>query len=73
MLEYKCEWYEKELVAINRFYPSSQICSSCGIIDGKKALSVRTWTCSSCGENHDRDTNAAHNILNQARNEYKNR
>lgn len=73
MLEHKCEWYEKELVVINRFYPSSQICSSCGVIDGKKALSVRTWTCSSCGENHDRDINAAHNILNQARNEYKNR
>lgn len=73
MLEYKCHWYGKELVAINRFYPSSQICSSCGVIDGKKALSVRTWTCSSCGETHDRDINAAHNILNQARNEHKNK
>lgn len=68
MLEYKCNFYGKELVVIDRFYPSSRVCSNCGVIDGKKPLSVRTWTCSSCNTTHDRDINAAQNILNQALN-----
>lgn len=68
MLEYKCNFYGKELVVIDRFYPSSQVCSNCGVIDGKKPLSIRTWTCSSCNTTHDRDINAAQNILNQALN-----
>lgn len=63
MLKYKCEWYGKTFSKIDRFYPSSQICSSCGQQDGKKTLEVREWVCSSCGKHHDRDFNAATNIL----------
>lgn len=62
-LEYKSKWYGKSFVKIDRFYPSSQICSSCGHKDGKKSLDVREWTCSNCGEHHDRDLNAAINVL----------
>jgi putative transposase len=62
-LDYKCRWYGKTFVKIDRFYPSSQICSSCGHRDGKKPLDVREWTCSTCGCAHDRDLNAAINIL----------
>jgi putative transposase len=62
-LKYKADWYGKQLVKISRFYPSSQICSTCGHLDGKKALSIRTWTCSVCHAHHDRDVNAEKNIL----------
>lgn len=63
MLEYKADWYGKQLVVIDRYFPSSQICSSCGHNDGKKDLSIRHWTCSVCGTYHDRDLNASMNIL----------
>jgi putative transposase len=62
-LDYKSQWYGKIFVKIDRFYPSSQICSSCGHKDGKKSLDIREWTCSNCGIKHDRDLNAANNIL----------
>lgn len=62
-LDYKAQWYGESFVKIDRFYPSSQICSSCGHKDGKKALDVRQWTCSNCGVEHDRDLNAATNVL----------
>lgn len=65
MLEYKAEWYEKQVSKISRWYPSSQLCSDCGHNSGKKALFVRDWTCSSCGSHHDRDINASINILNE--------
>ena len=65
MIEYKCERYGKEFVQIDQWYPSSQICSHCNHKDGKKALSVREWTCSNCGSHHDRDINAAINIKNK--------
>jgi len=61
-LEYKAAWYGRSFVKISRWYPSSQICSTCGHQDGKKALSVRDWTCPKCGTTHDRDINAAINI-----------
>ena len=63
-LIYKCNWYGKTLVIVDRFYPSSQTCSRCGHVNTKvKDLSVRMWTCPECGEVHDRDINAAKNIL----------
>lgn len=64
-LEYKADWYGREIIKIDTWYPSSQICSSCGHKDGKKALSIREWTCSECGIHHERDINAAINILNE--------
>ena len=63
MLEYKADWYGREIYVIDRFFPSSQMCSNCGYIDGRKELSVRTWGCPNCGTSLDRDTNAALNIL----------
>ncbi|TQJ92574.1 RNA-guided endonuclease TnpB family protein [Streptomyces sp. SLBN-31] len=62
MLEYKCAWYGRELVVIDRFLPSSKLCGSCGTVRGKLPLNVRAWTCA-CGAVHDRDVNAARNIL----------
>ena len=65
MLEYKANWYEKQVSKISRWYPSSQICSDCGFSSGKKPLSTREWTCTNCGSHHDRDINASINILNE--------
>lgn len=66
-LEYKAEWKGCELVKAPWNFPSSQICSNCGVRDGKKDLSVRRWTCPHCEEEHDRDENAAVNLLNYGR------
>lgn len=65
MLEYKANWYGKQISKISRWYPSSQICSDCGFSSGKKPLSVREWTCINCGSHHDRDVNASINILHE--------
>jgi putative transposase len=62
MLEYKCGWYGRDLIVIDRWYPSSKLCSACGVISEKMPLSIRGWTCG-CGTVHDRDVNAARNIL----------
>lgn len=61
-LAYKSEWKGRTLVKVNRFYPSSQICSNCNHNDGKKELSIREWVCNNCGITHDRDINASINI-----------
>lgn len=62
MLEYKCEWYGKELIVVPSHY-TSQECSNCNYNSGGKPLDVREWTCSNCGTHHDRDVNAAKNVL----------
>jgi putative transposase len=62
MLEYKAQWYGREVIAVDRFFPSSKLCSTCGTLQEKMPLNVRTWTCD-CGTTHDRDVNAAKNLL----------
>lgn len=63
LLEEKAHRYGRACVKVGRFFPSSQLCSACGAVDGPKPLSVRKWTCAACGTTHDRDVNAAKNIL----------
>ena len=62
-LEYKCQRYGRQLVVIDRWYPSSKTCSACGHLLATLTLGTRHWTCPSCGTRHDRDVNAAKNIL----------
>jgi putative transposase len=62
-LAYKCEWYGRELIKIDRWFPSSKRCGNCGHIVDKLPLNVREWECPKCGMNHDRDLNASKNIL----------
>ncbi|WP_405627662.1 transposase [Streptomyces sp. NBC_00016] len=63
MLEYKAAWYGREVIAVDRFFPSSKLCSHCGALAERMPLNVRTWTCDGCGTTHDRDVNAAKNLL----------
>ena len=62
-LEYKAQWYGRTLVGIDRWYPSSKRCSGCGHTVARMPLNVRSWTCPECGSIHDRDINAARNVL----------
>ena len=62
-IKYKCDWYGKDFVQIDRYFASSKICSNCGHKATSMNLDVREWTCTSCGTKHDRDINAAKNIL----------
>jgi putative transposase len=63
LIEEKCQRHGRRFGKIGRFEPTSQVCSACGIKDGPKPLAVRSWTCKQCGTPHDRDVNAARNIL----------
>ena len=64
-LTYKADWYGREVIKIDTWFPSSQICSNCGHRDGRKGLLIREWTCPVCNAHHERDINAAINILNE--------
>lgn len=63
MLEYKSSWYGRELITVDRWFPSSKLCSACGSIADTMSLDIREWTCDTCGTTHDRDGNAAVNLL----------
>jgi len=62
-LEYKAQWYGRELIGIDTWYPSTKRCHVCGHTVAKMPLSTREWTCPECGTKHDRDINAARNVL----------
>jgi putative transposase len=62
MLEYKAQWHSRDVVAVDRWFPSSKLCSVCGVLAEMMPLHVREWACR-CGAVHDRDVNAARNIL----------
>lgn len=64
-LAYKAAWYGREIIKVDRWFPSSQLCSECGVQGNKKPLNIRQWTCSICETEHDRDINASRNILNE--------
>jgi putative transposase len=62
LLEYKAAWYGREVITVDRWFPSSKTCASCGAMRDSMPLAVRDWTCM-CGVTHDRDVNAAKNIM----------
>ena len=68
MLKYKADWYGRDLVFVDRFFPSSKLCSNCGVKNDDLTLADREWTCSSCNSKHHRDFNAALNIKNECLN-----
>jgi putative transposase len=67
MLKYKSKWYGRDVIEIDRWFPSSKLCNSCGYKNTELTLSDRSWICPKCGKNHDRDINAAINILKEGK------
>ena len=73
MLEYKALWYEREIIQIDQYYPSSKLCHICKYKNDSLTLSDRSWTCSNCGAEHDRDHNASINILKEGQRNINNK
>ena len=71
ILQYKSDWYGRDLVMIDRYFPSSKLCNNCGYKNNELKLSDREWTCPECNSIHDRDYNAAINIRNEGKRLYK--
>lgn len=67
ILKYKAEWYKRDIIEIDRFFPSSKLCNYCGYKNTSLELKDREWVCSSCGNKHDRDLNASINILKEGK------
>jgi putative transposase len=67
ILKYKAEWYGNDILEVDRWFPSSKLCSSCGEKNLNLKLNHREWTCTTCNTTHDRDINAAMNILNEGK------
>ena len=67
ILQYKASWNDKQVIFIDRFYPSSKTCHCCGYKNDSLQLSDREWVCPECGAIHDRDINAAKNILEEGK------
>ena len=65
IMSYKSAWYGRQVEFVNRFFPSSKTCNKCGYIYKDLTLDIREWSCPICGEHHDRDLNAARNILDE--------
>lgn len=66
MIRYKCEWYDKIFIQVDRFFPSSKLCNHCGYKKEDLTLAIREWVCPDCQTHHDRDINASINILNES-------
>lgn len=64
-LQYKADWYGRKIIKVDKWFPSSHICSECGHKDGKKSLEIREYTCPICYTHHDRDINASIHILTE--------
>src|SRR5574343_271208 len=71
ILKYKAKWFNKEIIEIDKFFPSSKLCSSCGYKNEDLTLKDRAWVCPQCGKTHNRDINAALNILSEGIRIYK--
>lgn len=67
ILEYKCRFYDRELIVIDKWFPSSKLCNKCNHKNDDLTLSDREWTCKNCNSIHDRDLNASINILNEGK------
>ena len=70
-MKYKAKWFNKEIIEIDRYFPSSKLCSSCGYKKEDLTLKDREWVCPQCGQTHNRDINASINILNEGIRIYK--
>lgn len=71
ILDYKCDWYGRYLITVDRYYPSSKLCSCCGYKNDELTLKDREWMCPHCGTVHDRDMNASLNIRDEGMRLYK--